>query len=480
MGINSWLRGAASRVFGLPADERQSFGLTVAISSEMAKAIDRWYEEYCGRAPWLQHSQQSLKLPAVVAAEMATLVTLEADIKIKGSPRADWLMAQFAPVIKNLQTNVEYACAFGGLVMKTCVDDEGIAIDYVMASDFYPTAFNSRNEITGAAFIDRKRIARATYNRLEHHSLIGKRYTITNRCFKAYGDTDRGVEVPLTEVDEWKDIQPVVTIENMEKPLFAYFRIPLGNTIDPKSPLGVSVYAKAESNMEEADKQYQRLLWEYEGGELAIDASEDVFELDRSGKAILPVGKERLYRTNQTDPKLGGDAVFKTFAPQLRDEAFARGIDKILHNIENQTGLAHGTLAEQQVEVRTATEIKASKQRTYATVKAIQGSLQDAIESLVYAMDTTATLYNLFPAGKYEVICKWDDSIITDSETERVRNMQEVREGLMQKYEYRMKWNGEDEATAKRMVDDGMTDDEILFGNSKNNPSVGDKEKKDE
>ncbi|MDO4541484.1 MAG: hypothetical protein Q4C00_01460, partial [Bacillota bacterium] len=59
------------------------------------------------------------------------------------------------------------------------------------------------------------------------------------------------------------------------------------------------------------------------------------------------------------------------------------------------------------------------------------------------------------------ITVNFDDSYIIDKESERLRDLQEVRDGIKQKYEYRMKWYGEDEETAKAMTSAGS---EITFG----------------
>ena len=469
--IVNWLKGVMAKMLNTRDGSKVAGGVPIAVSSAMATAVQRWRDEYIGNAHWLNRNRQSLKLPAQIAAEMATLVTLEAKITVSGSPRADWLMEQFKPVLTNLHTNVEYACAMGGIVMKPYPDGGKLAVDYIHADDFYPVAFNSRGEITSALFVERKTIGQVVYSRVEHHTIVDGHYTIKNRCYRGYSDDDVGTEVPLTEVDEWRDIEPQIGIEGIDFPLFAYFRIPLGNSIDPKSPLGVSVYAKAEDNIMEADLQYQRLLWEFKGGELAIDVSEDALCHDMKGNPILPEGKERLFRKNELQVRADGSTgkgVFDVFSPTLREAAYQSGLNTILTKIEDQTGLARGTLSDLVNDARTATEIKMNRQRTYATVTAIQTSLQDALEALVKAMDATATLYDLFPVGAFNVSCIWDDSVVTDADTERVRDMQEIRDGIMQKWEYRVKWYGEDEQTAKAMTQEPMTDDEIMgFGQSR-------------
>ncbi|MEA4928499.1 MAG: phage portal protein [Candidatus Limiplasma sp.] len=444
-------------------------GITVAISDTMQLAIRKWIDMYKGNAPWLTTAnKQHLGLPAMIASEMATIVTLEASVQISGSPRADWLAEQCAGLLEHLRLVVEYACAEGGIVLKPYVDGQTLAVDIVHADDFYPISFNSRMEITGAVFVEHKRVGDVRFARLEVHQMTDQGYRILNRAFRGAGEQDFTQEIALTDVEEWASLQPEVSISNVPAPLFGYLRIPLGNTIDPKSPVGVSVYEKACGVIEEADKQYQRLLWEYEGGELAIDAVEDAFDMDPKTKQVrLPVGRERLFRPNRLDPNaLTGDTLFKTFSPALRDTSYLQGLNKLLQRVEDLCGFSRGTLSDPNDDARSATEIKATKQRTYATVTGIQRSTQKALEALVQAMDTLATLYQLCPAGKYEVASVWDDSIVVDAETERLRDMSEVRERLMMPWEYRVKWRGETEEQAKAALADTteQPEDALLFG----------------
>ena len=83
---------------------------------------------------------------------------------------------------------------------------------------------------------------------------------------------------------------------------------------------------------------------------------------------------------------------------------------------------------------------------------------------MCYAIYCLAYLYELCPDGEYITNYTFDDSVITDSEIERVRDQTEVAQGLMMKWEYRVKWYGEDEVTAKRMLEQekDLTDDQLL------------------
>ena len=478
--IVDWIRRVTTRMFGLQSDFFTKAGIPAnTITGDMVTAIEEWCNLYSGTAPWLVEDNKSLGLPARIASEIATMVTVEMQMNVtdgtgntvetnKGIPmtRAAFLREQLEKVIDCIQKQTEYACAKGGLVFKPYPDGDGISFDYVQADDFYPCAYNSRGDIMSAVFLAKKKVNDTYYTRVEKHDLVGTSYTITNSCFKSMGETDVGERCMLSEVPEWAAIDETVTIQNVEHPLFSYFRIPLGNTIDPKSPLGVSVYARANQTglIKEADRQFQRLMWEYEGGELAIDASKDAFKTTK-GEPQLPHGKERLYRMNTIDSGATDQELLKTFSPTLRDESYQNGLQTVLKQIEDTCGLSRGTLSEAEVEARTATEIKMARQRTYATITSIQKALEKALRGLVIATDYLTSLYSLAPEGDYDLQFVWDDSVVVDAETERQHDLDEITAGIMQKWEYRKKWYGEDEATAKSMVAKEQTDDEIMgFG----------------
>ena len=101
---------------------------------------------------------------------------------------------------------------------------------------------------------------------------------------------------------------------------------------------------------------------------------------------------------------------------------------------------------------KTAEEIISSKQRSYATVKAIQNSLGHAIEGLVGAMDAWLTIAGQYPDGNVEVSCNWDDSLIVDKKYETEQLRADYSMGVVSRIEYRMKRFGETEEQARKML----------------------------
>ena len=457
--VKSFFRGVVAKMFGKDT-LRQKIGIDFAMSDAMAKAVELWANMYANRPPWVDRKTSTLGLPSAIASEVARMVTIEMKSEISGSTRADYLNEKYQDVIDDIRTYAEYSCAKGGLVFKPYVAGNDIVMDYIQADCFYPTAFDANGNITGAVFVEQKEKGNdVIYTRLEYHNLEKNRYTIRNTAYKSYSKTDIGQQVNLSQIDEWTEIEPIVTIQNIEKPLFAYFKMPQANNIDTHSPLGVSVYSRAVDLIREADKQYSRLLWEFESGERALYVNENAFLKEKDGKPRLP--DTRLYRTLNADD----DNLFKDWTPTLREQNILNGLNSILTKIEDVCGLARGTLSEVQSEAKTATELKILRQRSYATIADTQKALQNALEDMVYAMDVLCTLYSLAPTGKYDMSFEFDDSIVTDRAAEFIEKQQLVTMNIMQPWEYRMWYFGETEEQAKAALGEstGQNADENRF-----------------
>lgn len=428
---------------------KDAIGVEVAVSDKMTNGIDLWAKMYKNEPPWKEKNTKLCGLPAAIAGEFARLVTLELKTEVTGN---DFINEEYQAVVSDIRKYTEYACAKGGLAMKPYASEGHIEVDMVQADRFFPTKFNSRGEVTAAVFAESLTVGKKVYTRLEYHQHEGTMYHINNKAFVKQ-DLDNvevlGKEVPLTAVPEWANLQEEVTLKNVKMPLFAYFKIPNANNVDDTSPLGVSVYSRAINDIKEADNQWTRLLWEFEGSELAIDADITLFKKDDKGNYEFPKGKDRLFRMMDLDDNA---EKYKVFAPAIRDENLINGFNAILRRIEFNVGLAYGTLSDPNTVDKTAEEIKASKQRSYSTVSDIQKSLQTALEQLVYAMDVMAQLSGLSGRKKYEMSFDWDDSIVIDKEQELASMQQDAVAGFIRKELYVAAKYGVSEEEALKMM----------------------------
>lgn len=437
---------------------KQALKIDVAVSSEMTTALEMWSNIYANNSDWLTADIQSLNLGAAIASELARAVTIEMSVTVGGSMRADFLNEQLAQVLTRIRTNTEYCAAKGGLWFKPYVKDSQIAIDYVQADQGYPVVFDANQRMTSAVFADQKVISNKYYTRLEYHALLADGYHINNSAWVSDSKGILGRQIPLTDVPDWAELEPEATIMFVEKPLFAYFKMPFANNIDSTSPLGVSIYARVADSasgkclLRQADELWSNFLWELDSGKRAVYTTPDAFKKNAdTGNAELP--DKRLYRLlDLAAVQIDKPGFFEDWTPTIRQADLLASLDATLRRIEFNCGLSYGILSNPESVALTATEIVNSKQRYYSNVVDVQKSLESALDDLLYAMDVWVTLGNLAPRGKYEAVYEFSDSIIADDTLQFSQDQQAVTQTLMPKYVFNMRHYGLDEATAKQWV----------------------------
>lgn len=444
MTFNDFLNGMQELLRKLFGSRQNAPPPDIVLNSQMSTKISEWDERYKGGHA---RDMRTMNLASAICSEIAQMVTLELKSEITGSKRADYLNEAYQKFLKNIRFYTEYACAKGGIIFKPYVSNSEIYWNAVQADGFFPTAFDSSGRIIGAIFTEQLQMGKKYYTRLEYHKVENKKCKIINAAYESDNSSIVGKEIPLTSVSQWADLEPETVFDNVDFPLFSYFKIPGANYIDPDSPLGVSVFAKAMDMLDDADEIYTMLLWEFKSGRRKIFAGADLLKPDGQGGWTLPDGCDSDVFIGLYDD--GKNKIFEQFSPEFRDEAIRRGMNDIFRKIELLCGVAYGTISNVEENDKTATEVKMSKQRTYATVFAIQESLKSALEDFVKAMDFYVSFYNLAPKGNYSLNTEVDDSIIVDAETQQKILLQEVAAGLATPEEYRMKIKGEDEETAR-------------------------------
>lgn len=431
MQFLNYLKGVWQRLFPLK-DIKQALGIKPAITDDMLSSIELWQNCFSGNAPWLNDDVISLRLEQSITREFANITLNEMTVNISN----ETLSKLFETATEELNSELQSGLATGAMVIKPLGGDK---VQYISANAFVPIEFDARHRLVKVIFPEFKKIGDNYYTRLEYHSLdTEKGLTITNTAYVSASEGQLGREIPLAAVDEWASLPASVTYPTMLRPAFGYFRTPIKNTIDG-SPCGMSVFANAIALIEKTDTQFCRLDWEFESGERAIHI--DAAALKNNSTAKL---NKRLYRAVDVD--LGKEELFKDFSPAIRQGDITDGLNTYLRRLEFSVGLAYGDLSNPETVAKTATEIKSAKDRKYNTVSAIQKQLKYCLDDLVYAL----AFYNSLTTSGYTFVCDFKDSILTDEQTERTQDIQDLSLGIMRPDEYRMKWYGEDEKTAKK------------------------------
>lgn len=224
------------------------------------------------------------------------------------------------------------------------------------------------------------------------------------------------------------------------------------------------MYSKAIELLREADKQFGRIVWEYEATEAAIHVGEEYLQSDKHGNPILPEGKERLYRAFDSTGGMNSGALFDVYGPQIRDTSLYNGLNRLLKRIEWNVGLAYGTISDPDAVEKTATEILSSKQRSYRTIRRMQQQIEDGIFHLIDSIEVLCDLYEIVPGGEVNISCQWGDGVLEDTEKEYQRRWAMVVAGKLDPVKF-MAWYFKcDEETAAELMPKKSEDELGMFG----------------
>lgn len=437
-------------------DIEKVFGIELISSSEMNSALKNWDRISTGKPPWLKTEDEveTINMAKHISDTRAKLTTLDIGIAISGSPRADYLQRLADDLLKRLPDRVAEADRLGGLMIKW----NGETWDYILPGNFGITAKDDNGEIIGAIFAAHTSQGSTHYTRLEYHRFEGstaeggKLYRISNRAFKnqlsTKGEVTLGAEVPLAKVDTWAHIEPETAIANLESPLFAYFRVPGANTIDPASPLGLSVFANALTELKAIDIAVSRKNTEVEdskhitfvGQSLIQNAQNRGVDLPRFVKGLgMGLNDTETSAVHEHVPTMLTDQRIKDINFNLSMAGVKCGFSEGVFVMDGQTGMI------------TATQVEADDRDTIQTIKTDRDALRDALEQAIYGANAMVTLYGLAPLGEYDVSFNFGD-ITYSYEEDKAAWRSYVMQGWVPKWLYFVKFEGMSEEEAKALT----------------------------
>lgn len=432
------------------------------VSGDMQEKMQMWEDAYRNQSAWIKDRVRSMQTPSAIARELKRLMLTEFSLSVNDT-ELDTVMQKMIP---KLRRKLDYGIASGGLLLKPYYTTNGLFVDMMPQTQYLPVNYTD-DSCDAVACAESFVMGTAYYTRIELHQYnrATQAHTIQNRCFQSTAGNFLGRECSLKEVPHWANIKPEQSFQNVQQPLFAIFQMPDANNIDPDSPLGVSAFADALDFIKDADEHWERILWELESSERAIEASEDLFQINPfTQKHTLPKGRERMYhlleKTGATD-----DHIYTVFSPEVRDSSYFNALNQMLRRIENAVGLSYGTLSEVSNVEKTAEEVLSSKQRSYTRVSDLQKGLQTALEQLLYGMQYYRNVYGFSGYPEATLSCNFGDGVLENSNEEFTRQLAMVQAGVL-KPEYLLQYHFQcsEEEARKRMPEKGKPDDYSLYG----------------
>lgn len=401
------------------------------------------YQVYNG-TKHITKSRKTLGMAKRIPEDWANLLLNEkVEIVIDGE-------AQQAAIDEVLKSNnfrvrgnqlVELAFALGTGAFVEMLDKDGnVDIDYVRASMIFPLEYKN-GEITECAFASEHKEGSQTYVYLNIHTRNEQgNYVIRNAYFVKQGDNITETQLPDDVAEEISTGSPV--------PLFQIIKPNIVNNVDLDNPMGISVYANAIDQLEGVDLAYDSYCNEFRLGKkrIVIPVKMARVQMDESGatKPIFDYDDTEFYAVTGADESMG----IKEINMDIRAADHETGIKTMLNVLSKSCGLGDDYYDYQSSGVKTAKEVVSEKSDLFQNLKKHELVLESAVHGLVMAIASLKGIA-IDPA---KVSISFDDSIIEDTGAEKERFLQEIRDGVRQKWEYRAKFFGETEEEAKANV----------------------------
>lgn len=346
-----------------------------------------------------------------------------------------------------------------------------IRIEYLPAMNIIPLTIK-HGTIQDVAFVSEVLISGQKFVYIETHILEKESYTITNSYLKEEEGKLKKQPTPKGVLESFN------TGKNI--PLFAIIKPNIENNIEDSNGLGISVYANAIDNLEGVDLAYNNFNRDFKLGGKKVFLNESLTQTDTYGNTLTPDDVAQQLFVGIGDDLVsenGKNKLIHEFNPALRVSENKDGIQAQLDYLSFKCGLGTKHYQFNAGNVVTATQYMGDKQELIQNASKHYIIIKDALKSLVKSILWVGNeVIGIAVKTDAAISIKFDDSYIIDKESERLRDQQEVRDGLMQKYEYRVKWYGEDEKTAKEMAGADLTDAELMGFSNINQPNTDDGE----
>ncbi len=472
MGLISKVRDFFMNLFMSEAKEK--FNVKVITSDKMEIAQLTWSNIIKELPPWLNPSDgiETINFAKFLCQYTAKKTCIDLKVTVSGSERADYINKCISYMVqKSIRDKIEDACGLGGIILKpNGTYNPKSAIDYILPGQFVVTDKNSNGDILGAIFLDKLQKGDKFYTRLEYHHFenvldtsgnIVPGYTIENKAYKSNSDEVLGTEILLNTVEEWSNLEPIKSIHSVDKPLFAYVKMPYNNTIDYSSPEGVAIFANCHKELKDLDIAWSRKSGEVKNSKKIIFLSNSAIKGKRDKEN--PTGKpiELPEFVQGLEMGIDADNTIKEHVPTILTEQRITDINSILSMISTKCGFSQGQfILDRKTGRITATQIESDDSETVETITDIRTALKSAVKDLIYAIDKYCDIYFDMDSGYVDAL---DESVpdenifyfkdlLSTFEQDRTRAYQLMQAGVYSKVKYLVEFEGFDETEALEML----------------------------
>jgi A118 family predicted phage portal protein len=430
-------------------------GINTTVSNDMYEHIRLWAQLMNGHAPWENDAKPCGILPQI-AGRLNYFVTRELGLEVKN----DTIGKPLKHLNKNIDKIVEYIVLMGAGLLRPIFANNKLQYEIIPLGNYLPTRYDFDGTLNGAIIFKQFAENNKIFVLCETHDFDGINHKVTLQLYESGSNKLRAV--PLTACTQTADLTPEYVWQNCGRPMIIEFRNHSTNKIDG-SNVPVSMIDDAIDLIEKADKQLARMDWEQEAGEKRVFADRDMFakRKTRDGnteKVELTKSLNKLIVKVDGDGSGNGEKIHE-YSPELRTAQQNEYLQQIFRRIELTLNVGKGTISDAEAVQQTATQYSGGRQELFAIVDKIEDEIAGKYEDTALVFAHMAAAYKLAgaPSGKEPAeelyTIKWnDDQTRKDVIQAKQIAMQEISAGVLNKWEYRRDFMGEDETTAKANV----------------------------
>lgn len=357
-----------------------------------------------------------------------------------------------------LGTAVFYLDLVEPFVNKSKLYAKDIKIRYIKdPKQFIPLGCENE-KITECALYSYKASQGKQYIYLQIMKCENDKYRIFNHYYQKVNELYQKVELP-EGMAEWYELPC--------KPFFVLTPNIENNFIED-IPMGASIYSNAIDCLQLCDIAFDNFYTDFYLGRKKIFMDQDMFATEQIVVKDETTGKNKvvtkplvgetieqsLYvNIGKTTP--GENRRFEEYNPSLRVEENKEGIQFALNLLSSKCGFGQNKYQFQTQNMTTATQVRVSNKDQTESIWKQRIQITEVITEMVHSILILGKEICLLDVNQNaKITIKFDDTMFTDEEAERMKDLNDVNAGIMAKYEYRMKWYGEDEDIAKAKIEE--------------------------
>lgn len=254
-------------------------------------------------------------------------------------------------------------------------------------------------------------------NNKRFYRLASYEYDPTTKTFivENKATNESGAEIPLTKFKEWETIEPLITFNGIEKPLFTFVDCPKDNRTTDRLQ-GAPITFGCRDTINEIAECFNEYREEYELKKAWLGV--DRIMLGKDGKP-----DSRLFKTFDGAK---AENLFEIFSPDIRDASYRSRLEELYARLEKQVGTSEGILTRADGGAITATQVRRSQYDTIALYERMRGSIERAVKRLSYIYSVYYSLLGVATTKDAPIHILWSDRMLYD-ETERYQNLLQGR-----------------------------------------------------